>query len=128
MQSFAVDLIPTKSMPTAYLLACYRIPQFCVILACMLNEIAPERLESLRNWLYHHADRLNDLGIAGLLDGLIGSPLGLIASNLLLFSQPVVSLFAPNADLGLLAELMNDPEGAAWLQQQIRGDSDTIER
>lgn len=115
-------------MPTAYDLACYRIPQFWVILACMLNEIAPERLESLRNWLHHHADRLNDLGIAGLLDGLIGSPLGLIASNLLLFSQPMISLLAPNVDLGLLAELMNDPEGAAWLQQQIRGDSNTIER
>ncbi|PJF34960.1 MAG: hypothetical protein CUN49_13010 [Candidatus Thermofonsia Clade 1 bacterium] len=85
----------------------------------MEGDISSEQLERVREWLQRRQGQLRQLGLDDLMALLVETPLGFIASQMLLLFQPVLGKDQERSIYESLARLLSTPEGTSWLRQQL---------
>lgn len=80
-------------------------------------------IERLASWSKRlHRARL-DGPVGTLLD--VCEPLGPIGAHLLWIAQPTLGLVMPREEVAALARLLEQPDGLAWLREQLAGTDNT---
>ncbi len=79
----------------------------------MENELSPEQLAQVREWLNTVVPELHKVGLVGAFNVLLETPLGFLTAQLLWIGQPLLR----GAIYNSLAQLLSTVEGTAWLRE-----------
>ncbi len=87
----------------------------------MKSETSPARLEPLQRRLTGWSIRLRSAGLDGVAAAVLDAaePLGPLGAQLLWVIQPMLGLVMPADEIGELADLLDDPQGLAWLRAEL---------
>jgi hypothetical protein len=83
----------------------------------------PPGTEQWTNRLASWSKRLHSARLDGLVGVLLDvvEPLSPLGAQLLWISQPTLGLLVPREEIGSLARLLEQPDGMAWLREQLTG-------
>jgi hypothetical protein len=83
------------------------------------NAVTDRSLEQLIPGLINWADRVRASGMHDLVGALLdaATPFSALGGQCLYIAQPVLGLFVPRERVGVLAQVLEEPDGLAWLRQ-----------
>jgi hypothetical protein len=83
----------------------------------------PPGTEQWANRLASWSKRLHSTRLDGLVGALLDivEPLGPLGAQFLWIAQPTLGLLVPREEIGSLARLLEQPDGMAWLREQLVG-------
>lgn len=85
----------------------------------MEHGLSPEQLERLREWLREKLPQLRRIGLDNLIQMLLESPFGFLASQGFLLLQPLLSRSQDRDVFESLTRLLDTPEGTEWLCREL---------
>jgi hypothetical protein len=85
----------------------------------MESELSPEQLERVREWLRQKLPQLRRIGLNSLIETILESPFGFLASQGFLLLQPLLDRRRDHDVYESLVRLLNTPEGTEWLRQEL---------
>jgi hypothetical protein len=85
----------------------------------METELSPEQLERVREWLRQKLPQLRRIGLNSLIETILESPFGFLASQGFLLLQPLLDRRRDHDVYESLVRLLNTPEGTEWLRQEL---------
>jgi|GEM_PF-1049544 len=91
--------------------------------------VEPAENDPLLPWLATCKQRLHALGLDGLLGALLdaAAPLAPLGAQLLYVAQPTLGLALSPRVISQLADVLEEPEGVAWLRWHLGLDEDQNE-
>ncbi|MBO9309416.1 MAG: hypothetical protein J7551_06495 [Chloroflexi bacterium] len=85
----------------------------------MESELSPEHLERVREWLRQKLPQLRRIGLDSLMETILESPFGFLASQGFLLIQPFLNHRHDRNVYESLVRLLNTPEGTEWLRKEL---------